>query len=149
MGRAQGAAGLGAGGPTRGHVWPCCLFGRHRQGQQSPSSQCQLGPGSLRTESVQCPVICTSPAASTWLGPSGARSLPSRPLSQSGFQAELLRGCQTQCPACFFPTSWIFNCEVCGILTAQPGIEPLLKAEVVITGPPRKSLLLKLIFLRY
>lgn len=53
---------------------------------------------------------------------------------------------------CFCFTFWIFNCEVCGILTAQPGFEPsppALKAEVVITGPPRKSLLLKLIFLRY
>ena len=48
------------------------------------------------------------PAASAWLGwPSRVRSLPSRPLSQSGFRAELLRSCQAQCPACFFPMTWV------------------------------------------
>ena len=124
LGAMPGEAGLtgrrAGGRGSRTECWwtvqgPCLallFLWQAQTGQQSPNSQCQPGPGSWRTESVQCPVICTFPAASTWLGPSGVRSLPSRPLSQSGFQAELLRGCQTQCPACFFPTSWVFNCDV-------------------------------------
>ena len=40
-------------------------------------------------------------------------------------------------------TFWFFGCEACGILAPWPGIEPLpplLKGEVLTTGPPGKSL---------
>ena len=36
---------------------------------------------------------------------------------------------------------WFFGLEACGILAAQPGIEPTLpalKGEVLTTGPPRE-----------
>ena len=38
---------------------------------------------------------------------------------------------------------WFYGQEACGILAAQPGIEPLpsaLEGKVLTTGPPGKSL---------
>ena len=37
---------------------------------------------------------------------------------------------------------WFFDCEVCGILAPQPGVEPTppaLEGEDLTTGPPGKS----------
>ena len=38
---------------------------------------------------------------------------------------------------------WVFDCEACGILASQPGIEsipPALEGEVLTTGLPGKPL---------
>ena len=44
---------------------------------------------------------------------------------------------------CFYFMFWFFGHEVCGILSPQPGLEPMppaLEGEVLTTGPPGRSL---------
>ena len=50
--------------------------------------------------------------------------------------------CYNNASISFLKSFWFFGCKACGILAAQPRVEPTspaVEGEILTTGPPGKS----------